>query len=69
MKNYRNTAARESFTASPITCFRGDYAFLSNFYPAPIYYRGNQYANNEAAFQAQKNTVGKRTAGILPALP
>lgn len=37
MKTYRNTAARESFAASPITCFRGDYAFLSNFYPAPVF--------------------------------
>lgn len=59
MKTYRNTAARESFAASPITCFRGDYAFLSNFYPAPVCYRGNQYANNEAAFQAQKTLSAK----------
>ena len=34
--------------------FRGDYAFLSNFYPAPVSYMGQTYANNEAAFQAQK---------------
>ena len=33
---------------------RGDYAFLSNFYPAPVSYMGQTYANNEAAFQAQK---------------
>lgn len=59
MKTYRNTAARESFAASPITCSRGDYAFLSNFYPAPVCYRGNLYANNEAAFQAQKTLSAK----------
>lgn len=34
--------------------FRGKYFFLSNFYEAPVIYRGIQYSNNEAAFQAQK---------------
>ena len=34
--------------------FRGKFFFLSNFYYAPITYRGQRYANNEAAFQAQK---------------
>lgn len=34
--------------------FRGTYAFLSNFYNAPVTYRGITYRNNEAAFQAQK---------------
>lgn len=37
-----------------ITEFRGNYAFLSNFYTAPIVYDGLHYANNEAAFQAQR---------------
>lgn len=37
-----------------ITEFRGNYAFLSNFYHAEVLYRGYWYANNEAAFQAQK---------------
>lgn len=37
-----------------ISLFRDKYAFLSNFYPAAISYRDYQYANNEAAFQAQK---------------
>lgn len=41
-------------TISQISEFRGDYAFLSNFYPAPVSYMGETYANNEAAFQAQK---------------
>ena len=37
-----------------ISSFTGKYAFLSNFYPAPVTYMGQTYANNEAAFQAQK---------------
>ena len=37
-----------------INSFRNEYAFLSNFYTAPIIYNGLQYQNNEAAFQAQK---------------
>lgn len=37
-----------------ITQFRGEYAFLSNFYSAPVYYRGIRFENNEAAFQAAK---------------
>lgn len=37
-----------------VTEFRGEFFFLSNFYYAPITYRGQRYANNEAAFQAQK---------------
>lgn len=38
-----------------INCFRGEYAFLSNFYECPIAYNGHTYRNNEAAFQAQKD--------------
>lgn len=34
--------------------FRGKYFFLSNFYAAPVTYKGIKYRNNEAAFQAQK---------------
>ena len=30
------------------------YAFLSNFYNAPVSYNGLTYQNSEAAFQAQK---------------
>lgn len=44
---------------SHINKFRGDYAFLSNFYPAPVSYMGQTYANNEAAFQAQKTLSAK----------
>ena len=34
--------------------FRGEYAFLSNFYETPVTYGGLTYTNAEAAFQAQK---------------
>lgn len=34
--------------------FRGKNYFLSNFYIAPVEYKGIHYTNNEAAFQAQK---------------
>lgn len=34
--------------------FFGEYRFLSNFYEAPVTYRGLKYQSNEAAFQAQK---------------
>ena len=34
--------------------FRGEYAFLSNFYDAPVEYNGLSFRNSEAAFQAQK---------------
>ena len=42
-----------------ISSFTGKYAFLSNFYPAPVTYMGQTYANNEAAFQAQKTCCAK----------
>lgn len=38
-----------------ITSFRGEYAFLSNFFEALIEYNGLRFRNNEAAFQAMKN--------------
>ena len=34
--------------------FRGEYAFLSNFWEVPVTYMGLTYGRNEAAFQAQK---------------
>lgn len=39
---------------SRIDQFRGDYYFLSNFFPVLIEYGGLCYENAEAAFQAQK---------------
>ena len=37
-----------------ISNFRGQYFFLSNFYPAQIQYGRHRFLNNEAAFQAMK---------------
>lgn len=37
-----------------INQFRGDYFFLSNFYVAPVLYKGIRFGSNEAAFQAAK---------------
>ncbi len=37
-----------------VHCFRNEYRFLSNFWDAPVTYRGLTYQNAEAAFQAQK---------------
>ena len=37
-----------------VHCFRNEYRFLSNFWDAPVTYKGLTYLNNEAAFQAQK---------------
>lgn len=37
-----------------INSFRGEYAFLSNFYKVPILYKGLWYKSSEAAYQAQK---------------
>ena len=34
--------------------FRGDWAFLSNFYECKIVYEGYTFNNAESAFQAQK---------------
>lgn len=37
-----------------VRCFRNAYRFLSNFWDAPVTYKGLTYRNAEAAFQAQK---------------
>lgn len=34
--------------------FRGKYYFLSNYYSAPVTYKGLTFKNNEATFHAQK---------------
>ena len=39
--NQTNTSKR---IPTQINEFRGDYAFLSNFYPAPVSYMGQTYA-------------------------
>ena len=40
-----------------ITSFRGEHAFLSNFFPCAINLDGLTYSSGEAAFQAQKCTT------------
>lgn len=54
---FRNISYTENHPT--ISKFSGDYAFLSNFYQAPIFYMGQVYANSEAAFQAQKTFSAK----------
>ena len=51
-----------------IYCFRGDYDFLSNFYPSTMEYEGLFYLNAEAAFQAQKCLSDEEKA-VFCALP
>lgn len=38
----------------PISEFRGEFLFLSNFYPSPLTYEGEEYATAEHAYQAAK---------------
>ena len=40
----------------PIMAFKGYYRFLSNFYPARIFYAGEVYRTNEHAYQAAKSS-------------
>lgn len=49
--------------------FKGEYFFLSNFYEAPVTYRGLQYGSNEAAFQAQKCMTREETAEFTSLRP
>ena len=37
-----------------INLFKGQYFFLSNFYPSFVTYNGLDYLSSEAAYQAQK---------------
>lgn len=48
----------------PIETFRGENRFLSNFYPSPICYQGDEYPNVEAAFQAAKTDSPQERAKI-----
>ena len=50
-KEYKLTVDEEG----PITSFRGEYAFLSNFYPCPVRLGWNTFQNAEAAFQSCKS--------------
>lgn len=49
-----------------ISSFSGEYAFLSNFYVAPIHVLGRVYNTNEHAFQAFKAlTFEQRHGDVL----
>ena len=55
---------------SDITSFRGEHAFLSNFYPAEILFEGERYPTVEHAFQAAKTLDrGQRETVRLAATP
>lgn len=53
-------------TQEKVTQFRGKHYFLSNFFPAPVTYKGIRYENNEAAFQAQKQPERAQEFASLP---
>ena len=46
--------------------FKGKYYFLSNFFNAPVEYKGLKYLNNEAAFHAQKDLSKAKEFTDLP---
>lgn len=60
--NQTNTSKR---IPTQINEFRGDYAFLSNFYPAPVSYMGQTYANNEALFKRRKHSLRESNANSV----
>jgi len=48
-----------------IAQFRGEYRFLSNFYPAPVRLSGREYPTLEHAFQAAKTLDTEERLAIL----
>ena len=52
----------------PITSFRDEYDFLSNFYKCNVTYDGYTYMNSEAAFQAQKDLTRRNEFTTLNAV-
>ena len=54
--------------SAPITSFSGQYAFLSNFYPSPIYYNGLHYPTVEHAYQSMKTEDHGLRVGIAALL-
>jgi predicted NAD-dependent protein-ADP-ribosyltransferase YbiA (DUF1768 family) len=51
-------------TPTPITSFRGPYAFLSNFAPAQVWYEKQSYRNVEVAYQAAQCADPRQRAWI-----
>ena len=45
--------------ADPITQFKNDYHFLSNFHRCDIVYQGDVYPSSEHLYQAMKTTIPK----------
>ena len=54
-------------TRPPITAFRGDYAFLSNFYRRPFVWNGVHWPTAEHAYQAAKTRDHDQRAAIARA--
>ena len=54
-------------TATPITAFRGDYAFLSNFYKRLFVWNGVHWPTAEHAYQAAKTRDHDQRAAIAAA--
>lgn len=50
-----------------ISSFSGEFDFLSNFYPASVYYDGDMYKTTEAAFQAAKTSDRAQRMAIADA--
>lgn len=47
-----------------ISSFDGRYAFLSNFYPATVFYENRKYPSAEHAFQAAKTQIYEEMIAI-----
>lgn len=52
---------RSDVPKDAISRFRDEFKFLSNFYEAPVTFKGLTYRNAEAAFQAQKSPEHSKT--------
>lgn len=48
----------------PITTFRGQYFFLSNFYPVRVHFEGLEYPTVEHAYQAAKTVQAEERLTI-----
>lgn len=51
-----------------IESFSGEYRWLSNFWPCPIFFEGIGYQSTEAAYQAAK-TIDERVRLVISQLP
>ena len=51
-------------TVALVSSFDGDYAFLSNFCPCPVFFEGITYTSLEHAFQAAKTNDKTKRLGV-----